>query len=70
MVNTAAMATRCGVRASCSTRLAICDYSGACNPDDFNVADLITDLGHFCDRENHNFRAVLRRALRNWEAER
>jgi hypothetical protein len=46
------------------------EYSGACNPDDQNIADLIADLVYFCGREGHNFRAVLRRAIRNWQAER
>ena len=50
--------------------ITVCDYSGACNPDDHNIADLIADLGHFSDREGHNFRAVLRRAIRHWETER
>ena len=48
----------------------VCDYSGACNPEDFDIADLINDIGHFCDREGHNFRAIIRRAIRNWHAER
>ena len=46
------------------------EYSGACNPDDQNIADPIADLGHFCGKEGHNFHAVLRRAFRNWQAER
>ena len=50
--------------------LALCDYSGACNPDEFNIADLMTDIAHFSDREGHNFLAIVRRAIRNWEAER
>lgn len=45
-------------------------YSGVCNRDDHNIANLITDLTHFCDREGHNFRGIIRRAMRNWEAER
>ncbi len=49
--------------------IAVCDYSSLCNPDEFGVADLLTDLGHLCDREGHNFRVILRRAVRNWEAE-
>jgi hypothetical protein len=48
----------------------VCDYSGVCNPDDFNIADLITDICHFCDREGHNIRAIIRRAIGNWEGER
>lgn len=50
--------------------ITLCDYSGACNPDDGNMAELIADLGHFADREGHNLRGVIRRAIRHWEAER
>lgn len=50
--------------------ITICDYSGVCNPDDFNIADPITELGHFCDLEGHNFWAIIRRAIRNRGAER
>ncbi len=50
--------------------IAVCDYSGVCNADEFNIADLVTDLGHFCDHEGHNLRAILRRAITNWEAQR
>jgi hypothetical protein len=46
------------------------DYAGVCNPDEFNLADLLTDVGHFADREGFNYRAVLRRAMRNWTTER
>jgi hypothetical protein len=48
----------------------ICQYTGLANPEDYNIADLITDIGLFCDREGHSFRAVLRRAVRHWEGER
>jgi hypothetical protein len=48
----------------------ICEYTGVANPDDYNIADLITDIGHICDRDGYNFRAVVRRAVRHWEAER
>jgi len=50
--------------------LAVCDYASACNPDDHNIADLITDIAHFSDREGRNVLAIIRRAIRNWEAER
>ena len=49
---------------------AVCEYTGICNPDEFNVADMITDVGHFCDREGHDFRALLRLAVVHWEEER
>jgi len=44
--------------------------SGACNGDDHDIADLVTDIGHFCDREGHNLRAIVRRAIRNGREER
>ncbi len=50
--------------------ITLCDYSGVTNPDERNIADLIADLGHFSDREDHNSRAIIRRALRHWETER
>lgn len=49
---------------------AVCEYTGICNPDEFNIADVIADIGHLCDREGHDFRAVLRAATTHWEAER
>jgi hypothetical protein len=49
---------------------AVCEYTGISNPDEFNISDVITDIGHFCDREGHDFRVVLRTAVAHWEAER
>ena len=50
--------------------LAVCDYAGVCNPDDRDIANLIADIGRFSDREGHNFRAIVRRAIRNGREER
>jgi len=50
--------------------VAICDYTGVCNPQDHDIADLIADFGHFCDREGHDFRSLVRSAINHWEAER
>lgn len=49
---------------------ALCDYCGLTNPEDYNIACLITDLGHFCDREGLDFRRLVRRAREQWEKER
>lgn len=49
---------------------ALAEHSGVTNPDDHNVSGLITDLGHFCDREGCDFRALVQAALRQWEEER
>ena len=48
----------------------VCEYAAVCNPDDYNLTDLITDVGHLCDREGHDFRSILRNAINHWEAER
>ena len=49
---------------------AVCTYAGVCNPEDYNISDLIADLGHASDREGHDFRELLRVAITHWEAER
>ncbi len=49
---------------------AICAYAGVCNPEDYDVSDLVADIAHFCDREGHDFLEVLRVAMTHWEAER
>lgn len=38
--------------------------------DESNIADLIADLGHLCDRDGLDFEAAIESALINWRAER
>ena len=39
-------------------------------PGEDSVRDLLADLGHLCDREGWDFRALVRTALKDWRAER
>ena len=39
-------------------------------PDADTVRDMISDLGHWCDREGLDFTAAVIAALRNWRADR
>ena len=48
---------------------ALCNHSEATNPDGHHVSELISDLGHLCDREGHS-RSLIRTGLQQWEPER
>jgi hypothetical protein len=49
---------------------ALCNYTEVSNPDDHNVSGLISDLGHLCDREGHDFRSLIHTGVQQWEQER
>lgn len=41
----------------------------SCDPGEDAVSDLISDLGHYCDRHDLDFPMLLRRAIGHWLAE-